>query len=102
MKAFLTYILQNIVRHPDYIRITEMCGDSSIMYELRVHPDDMGLIIGRKGRSIEAIKALLNAVGAKNGYRVVLSVSEDEKTRPIQNGEENGKTRNQEHRRARN
>ena len=50
MKELLTYIVKNLVNDPDAITITETEQDDSVVYELRVAPEDMGRVIGRHGR----------------------------------------------------
>ena len=50
MKELLTYIAQNLVEHPDSVTVTEIAGAGETILELRVHPDDMGKVIGRQGR----------------------------------------------------
>jgi predicted RNA-binding protein YlqC (UPF0109 family) len=46
------------------------------VFELRVHPDDVGKVIGRKGRTAQSIRTLLGAMGMKERKRFVLEILE--------------------------
>jgi hypothetical protein len=51
-------------------------GNQITVFELRTHPEDLGELIGRKGRTVNAIRTILNAVGAKLRKRFVLEILE--------------------------
>jgi len=51
-------------------------GDGVNILKLKVHPDEIGLVIGKKGRTAEALRILLNAVGAKAGKKIVMEILE--------------------------
>ncbi|MCX7818755.1 MAG: KH domain-containing protein [Kiritimatiellae bacterium] len=76
MKAMLEYILRHLVDHPDQVRITEVQGERTAMYEVRCHADDIGKVIGKNGKTIGAIRLLLSTAAARNGRRAVLEVIE--------------------------
>lgn len=66
-RAFLDYVIPWLVDHPDEVVIAESeSEEGDIVYELSVHPEDMGKIIGRRGRIIRAIRTLAR-VGSQ-GY----------------------------------
>lgn len=69
MQAFLETVIRGMVQHPDAVRIvpTERRGET--LYEVHVHPADMGRLVGRRGNTINAIRALLSAGAAKKGIR---------------------------------
>ena len=77
MKEFIEYIVKNLVDIPDQVKVVEVKGESVAVYELRVGPGDMGKVIGKRGKTITAIRTLLNAVSAaKHGSRSILEVLE--------------------------
>ena len=71
MKELLTYIVRNLVNDPDSITITETVQDDSVVYELRVAPEDMGRVIGRHGRIAKEIRTLMKATGNRDRKSVV-------------------------------
>ena len=79
MKEFVAYIVKNLVDNPDKVRINEVGGTQTLIIELAVEKDDIGKIIGKKGKTINAIRTLLMSVASRNGIRVNLEIIEDEK-----------------------
>ena len=77
MQAFLEFIVKGLVSHPDAVTVTPVPKDGLTVYELRMHPDDVGKIIGRQGMTINAIRSLLLAGSAKKGERCVMEIVED-------------------------
>jgi hypothetical protein len=77
MKEFVEYIVKNLVDNPDQVRINEVGGTQSFIVELSVEKSDIGKIIGKRGKTINALRALLMAVAARNGLRVSLEILED-------------------------
>ena len=77
MQAFLEYVVKGLVSHPDAVTVTPVVKDSLTIYELRMHPDDVGKVIGRQGMSINAIRSLLLAGSAKKALRCSLEIVED-------------------------
>ena len=59
-------------------------GRSSVVLELRVAPEDMGRIIGRKGRVANAMRTLLRVLGGKEGKRVTLEIVESPEAAPAE------------------
>ncbi|MGM9607714.1 MAG: KH domain-containing protein [Oscillospiraceae bacterium] len=74
MKELLTYIARNLVEHPDSVNVTEIAGAGETILELRVHPDDMGKVIGRQGRIAKEIRALMRSVAQRQGKRVNVEI----------------------------
>ncbi len=79
MKEFVEYIVKNLVDHPDQVRINEVGGTNTLIIELSVEKSDIGKIIGKNGKTINAIRTLLMSVASRNGLRVNLEIIEDEK-----------------------
>ena len=77
MQEFLEYVVKGLVQHPDAVSITPVQRDSVTIYELRLHPQDVGQVIGRQGATIKAIRSLLLAGSAKEGLRCSVEIIED-------------------------
>lgn len=77
MKDFVAYIVKNLVDHPDQVKINEVGGTHTIILELSVEKSDIGKIIGKKGKTINAIRTLLMSVASRNGLRVNLEILEE-------------------------
>jgi predicted RNA-binding protein YlqC (UPF0109 family) len=77
MQAFLEYLVKGLVQHPESVTVTPVARDAVTIYELRLHPDDVGKIIGRQGMTINAIRSLLVAGSAKKALRCTLEIVED-------------------------
>ena len=82
METFLDYVVKGLVDRPDAVTVTPTERNGMTIYELRVHPTDMGKIIGRQGATINAIRALLLVGSAKRGLRCALEVVDEP---PIKN-----------------
>jgi predicted RNA-binding protein YlqC (UPF0109 family) len=77
MQAFLEYVVKGLVQYPEEVTITPVEREATTVYELRLHPQDVGKVIGRQGMTINAIRSLLLAGSAKKGLRCSLEIVED-------------------------
>ncbi|NCY22012.1 KH domain-containing protein [bacterium] len=75
MRYFLELVLGRLVTHPDEVDVEETGDDRGSLFRIRVNPEDLGRIIGRNGRTIEAIRSLLNAA-SRDGRRVFVEVED--------------------------
>jgi predicted RNA-binding protein YlqC (UPF0109 family) len=78
-QEFLEYVVKSLVDHKDDVKITRKVDEMGVLLSLKVHPDDMGQIIGKGGATVRAIRSLVRLVGAKNHARVNLKIEEPEK-----------------------
>jgi uncharacterized protein len=78
MQAFLEYVVKGLVNHPENVTVTPVVKDALTIYELRLHPDDVGKVIGRQGMTINALRSLLLAGSAKKALRCTLEIVEDQ------------------------
>ncbi len=78
MKEFVEYIVKNLVDNPDQVKINEIGGTQTLILELIVEKSDIGKIIGKRGKTINAIRTLLMSVASRNGIRVNLEIIEEE------------------------
>jgi predicted RNA-binding protein YlqC (UPF0109 family) len=74
MRHFLDYVLHQLVDHPEDVDIHESTGEKVITFHVACHPEDVGKVIGRNGRTISSIRSLLTAAASKTDTRVVLDV----------------------------
>ena len=75
-QAFLEYAAKAIVDNPDSVDTTRTIDQMGVLLTLSVHPDDMGKIIGKSGKTAEALRILLRVVGMKGNARVNLKINE--------------------------
>jgi hypothetical protein len=74
MREFIEYIVRSLVDDPSQVRVTEVEGSNTIIFELRVAPEDMGRVIGKGGRVANAMRTLLRVVAARHGRRATLEI----------------------------
>ena len=74
MKELVKLMAEALVDNPTQVEVTEIAGRDTSVIELKVAKEDMGKIIGKKGRNAQAMRTLLNAASAKLRKRVVLEI----------------------------
>ena len=73
----LVYIAKALVDHPDDVSVTQLEEeDGEIVLELRVHPDDMGKVIGKRGRTAKAIRTMVKAAATREGASATVEIVE--------------------------
>jgi predicted RNA-binding protein YlqC (UPF0109 family) len=72
----LENIIKALVNNPDDVKITRSLDELGVLLKIKVNPQDMGLIIGRKGTIIQAIKTIMKAIGIKHHARINIKVEE--------------------------
>jgi len=80
MKDLLEYLAKELVSKPKEVKINETKEENGTVHlSLSVSPDDMGMIIGKGGKTITAIRSLVKTAAAKAGKKVFLELEEKEK-----------------------
>ena len=75
MKEMLEDIVSSIVTKPSEIKINEKTGESGVVIlELSVAPEDMGKVIGRRGKVANSIRTLIKAAASKADRRVIIEI----------------------------
>ena len=75
MKEFIEYIAKQLVDKPDKVIVEESTPDeNTIELTLKVDKTDIGKVIGKHGNNVNAMRALLNAVGGKERHRITLKI----------------------------
>ena len=70
LAAALEHLVKGIVDHPEDATVTERSTNRGEMLEIHVHPDDLGRVIGRKGRTAKALRTVINALADGKKVRV--------------------------------
>lgn len=74
MQTVVEVLVKSLVEQPDKVSIIEKHIGNEIVFELTVAPDDMGRIIGRKGRIAKALRTILKAAASKQKVYVNLEI----------------------------
>lgn len=77
MRDLLEFLAKALVDQPDHVRVEEFTEpDGRIVFELSVAKDDYGKVIGRGGRTAQAIRSVIKAAGARHDKRVLVDIVE--------------------------
>ena len=76
MKELLEMIAKALVENPDRVQVRAVECEEATVLELRVHPSDLGKVIGRQGRMAESFRIILGAAGMKMRKRVTVEIIE--------------------------
>ncbi len=77
MRELLEYLVRSLVEHPDAVKVEEFEeDDGTIVLELSLDDDDYGQVIGRGGRTAQALRTLIKAAAVKDNRRVLLDIVE--------------------------
>ena len=76
MEDIVKKIAEALVDIPEEVYVSEVKGANTTIVKLRVAPMDTGKIIGKQGRTVDAIRTIITAISARNNKRTVLEVME--------------------------
>jgi len=76
VRELVEAIAKALVDNPDQVQVRAIDGEQVTVLELRVHPTDLGKVIGRQGRTAKAMRTLLGAAGMKLHKRYTLEILE--------------------------
>ena len=74
MKQLVEQITKALVDYPDQVDVQQVEGERSLILEIRVAPDDMGKVIGKRGRIAKAIRTVVGAAALKDNKRVMVEI----------------------------
>lgn len=77
-QELLEYVVKSLVDHPEDVKVERKVDEMGVLLTLKVHPEDMGQIIGREGSTARAIRTIVRISGLKNRARVNLKIEEPE------------------------
>lgn len=82
MNEFIKYLITKLVSQPTEVEIEEIPENGVVIYKVTVADEDMGLIIGKEGRTIKSIRSLVRAKAIKDGVRVQIELVDKLRTGP--------------------
>ena len=74
MKQLVEMIIKALVDAPDEVQINETAGESVVILEIKVAPDDIGKVIGKEGRIANAIRTVVKAAAARSDKKVTVEI----------------------------
>lgn len=74
MKDLLEYLAKSLVDNPDDVKVEVIEGERSVILQLKVHPDDIGKVIGKQGRIAQALRTLVKAAATKQGKNAIVEI----------------------------
>lgn len=77
------FLVQGIVAHPEEVEVEEYFDDLGSVYGVRVHPEDVGRVIGKEGRVASALRHMVKAAAVKTGERVTVEIITDDAPIPL-------------------
>jgi hypothetical protein len=78
VRELLEFLARGLVEHPDDVRVNQLDeDDGSVVLELSVGEDDYGSVIGRGGRTAQALRTVIKAAGTREGRRVFVDIVDD-------------------------
>jgi len=76
MKELILHMAKALVDKPEEVSVTEVEGERTTVFELRVASNDLGKVIGKQGKTARSMRTILSASGTKLGKRCVLEILE--------------------------
>ncbi|MGC5327158.1 KH domain-containing protein [Brevibacillus sp. SYSU BS000544] len=74
MKELVELIAKALVDHPEEVRVNAVEKERLLVFELSVHPSDMGKIIGKQGRIAKSLRTVVTAAGVNSDKRVTVEI----------------------------
>ena len=74
MLELVKYLAQNLVNHPEEVKVSEEEGRDEIVIKLSVAPDDMGKVIGKQGRIAKAIRTVVKSASYKSKKKYYVEI----------------------------
>ena len=76
MRELIDYVVSSLVEHPKSVKISEKNEDGQTVYELDVHSEDRGRVIGKNGQTIRAIRSIVGAAATLKGTNATVDVTD--------------------------
>ncbi len=75
MHELVTMMVKGLVDQPDEVVVNKVEGERSIIFEVRVAPDDLGKVIGKNGRIANALRTLIRAAGTRERKSIWVDIN---------------------------
>ena len=76
IKIWVETVARDLVDHPEVVAVSSFVDDGVLVFELTVDPSELGRVIGRQGRTVQAMRTLMEAAGARHGQYYELEIVE--------------------------
>ena len=76
MEEFLRYVIGHLIENPEEMVLTQSQASRRVTFRLKLRKTEVGKVIGKQGRTIEAIRNVLSAGAARHGQKAVLQIEE--------------------------
>lgn len=74
VQGMLEKLIKALVEYPDEVVVSPIEGDSTIVFEVQVHSDDTGKVIGKKGRTINALRTIIRSSANTGAKKVIMEL----------------------------
>lgn len=74
MQEMIVKLIKMLVDHPDEVSIKHIEGESTVVYEVQVHPEDAGKVIGKKGKTINALRTIVRAATVSGKKKIMMEL----------------------------
>lgn len=79
----LENILKALINHPDELKVEKSVDEMGVLLTVKANKDDVGLIIGKNGTTVRAIKMIIKRIGAKNKASVNIKIEQPTETNSV-------------------
>jgi len=74
VKELVELLVKALVDRPEAVQVSEVEGERSVVLEVRVAPEDVGKVIGKQGRIVQALRTVVKAAAAREGKKAVVEI----------------------------
>lgn len=74
MQELVEYLVKALVEEPEQVEVREVKGERTVIYEVKVAPEDTGRVIGKEGRIAQALRTLVKAAGMRKDQKVTVEI----------------------------
>ena len=74
MQDMVVTLIKTLVEHPEEVRVKPIEGDSTVVFEVQVHPEDAGKVIGKKGRTINSLRTIVRSSMSLGNKKVMMEL----------------------------